>query len=403
MLVALFLTFHQDVRRFRLEAGHLDRARGAVIEQAHRVLVGLDDAHPPALGLERDQLAANHRDDRDIPPVLFLRRLQFLDGVDDRPIQRLDRVRRATGLFARPGGASLGNRIVVAVRPVVQEHPALVVRLQSVIFRDPHRSAGALVARHPVLRVRPERRQLVLGERRHLAVRIPPLVGLPRHVVDDERPLGVRPVRFLRERVHHHAGLLENALDHNPLVERTAPVWVALRNHPVIAAAGLHRPLKRPTAGQVRPTLDLDAPVEPLDDLRRVVVRLVRQRMDAHPEVRGLLGVEGQLDGLVEARNRQHRPLRDGDAAHQLRFPLLLHVVRPGQLRHLEPERIDLALPLVAVRIDAQLEPVQRLRDVARCVCHKVMPTSSPWCRPPALGQTVPVAAGPSSSCSGQT
>ena len=94
--------------------------------------------------------------------------------------------------------------------------------------------------------------------------------------------------------------------------------------------------------------------------------------MNLHPKVRRLLGIQRELDGLVQRRNRQHRPLRDRDPTNELRLSLFLHVVRPAQVGHLKPKGVHLPLPLLGVRINPELEPVERLLDVSRACCHKL-------------------------------
>jgi hypothetical protein len=63
--------------------------------------------------------------------------------------------------------------------------------------------------------------------------------------------------------------------------------------------------------------------------------------------MRGLLRVQHQLNRVVEARDAQHRTLRNGDAANQLRLALVFHIGRPAQVGHLKPQRIDLAMALI--------------------------------------------------------
>ena len=246
--MAFFLAFDHRVRRFGFEARHFHGARRTVVEQPHRVLVRLNHADPAAFGFKRNQFAPHHRNNRDVASVHRLLGFQLLDGVDGRPIQNGLFLDLRAGVSASSCRAAFGNRVFHRLRPVVQQHLAACLVFQPVILRNTHGTGCAFAAGHPMLRRRTHRGQFVLGVARHQAVGIPALIGVPRHVVRQERPLPIRVVRFLRERVQHHAALLEDALNNDALVKRVVAIRVRLRNDAVIATPSLDGPFKRPAS-----------------------------------------------------------------------------------------------------------------------------------------------------------
>ena len=192
-----------------------------------------------------------------------------------------------------------------------------------------------------------------------MAVGIFPHVVVPGHILDEKRPLAVTPIGFLGKRVQHDTRLLQNALDGDFLVEGAPRIRVRLGQDAVIPSSTFDRALKRPGTGETRATLHFNPPIEALNDLGGLVIGVLGHRMNLNPQLRGPFRVQRELNGLVEARNRQHRPLRERHPADNLRLALLFHVIRPCQRGHLKPERVDFPSPLLFIRLHPDPKAVE--------------------------------------------
>ena len=207
-------------RRFVDEGRHFHGAAGAVVQQPDGILVRLNHADPAAFLLKRNQFPTDHRDNGNIPAIHRLFGFQFLDGVNGRPVEDGRFFLACSRLGSGSGRASRRDLRFIRVGAVVQQHPGGRLVFQSVILSHPDGAAFAFVAADPRLGVHANGRQFIFRKRRHLAVGILALIRRPRHVIDEERPLPVREVRFLGKRIEHHTALLQDAFNHDPLVKR---------------------------------------------------------------------------------------------------------------------------------------------------------------------------------------
>ena len=146
LLVAFFLALDHRIRSLGFKAGHLDSTGRAVVQQPDSIFVRLNHADPAPFAFKRNQFPANDRNDGDVAPILRLGRFEFFDGVNDRPIQHRQFFVGAAGLVSHPGRAAFGNLVVVTVRPVVQQHPALRRLFQPIVFRHADSASCAFVA-----------------------------------------------------------------------------------------------------------------------------------------------------------------------------------------------------------------------------------------------------------------
>ena len=191
LFVPFLLPLHHHVGRFGFQTRHLDSRRGRVVLEAHGVLVGLDHPDVAAFLIERDQLAADDRDDRNITPVHLLLGFQFLDRVDRAPVEHRGALNALSGVPSLAGRAALGDRVLIRFRPIVQQHFGRRGVLQPVVFRHAHGAGRAFVSRDPGRRRDPDRRELLFAIGGHRRLGITALVGVPRHVVHHKGPLAV--------------------------------------------------------------------------------------------------------------------------------------------------------------------------------------------------------------------
>jgi hypothetical protein len=84
--------------------------------------------------------------------------------------------------------------------------------------------------------------------------------------------------------------------------------------------------------------------------------------MDLHAEMRRLLAVQNQLDGLIDLRNREHRaPGRDSAGARDdLRLTSDARFRRPLQFRDLKLQIFNLALALLVFDRRPRVKAVER-------------------------------------------
>ena len=367
LLMPLKLPLVADVGRFRLQRHRLHRRRDRVVKQPLRVLRGIDHPNPPTHAVDV-LLATNHRNNRNIPtrPHLLRQHFRARNLVPPHPptLRRFARLHRRRRHRLRHLIAP--RRRQPALRVAIR-HPLRLRALDDEILHHPHRRLAVIVLAHPLGRFIPDPHERVVHVRRCRRVGILPLELRRRDKPPDKRPFRVRPVRLLGIRVEIHPRLIQDALDHNLLIERLAAVLNGLRQHPVEPAPTLHGALKRPVPGQRRLRPHLDVPDQPLQHLRRRLRRRVTVRVDLYAQMRRPRLIDHQLHRLVQPRHRQHRTSRNRHAVHHLPATRRFHVVRP-LLARIKAQIVPLPRPLLTLRLADQRKSLSCQRQ------HRVMP-----------------------------